>query len=158
MDQNGPEDHTRADQARSLLAAGESISSVARALRTNRATVRRWRDGGPSMVQPSRSMVRAVEVAVAARVETLTEAARVQRAIAADLHRNLEVLQEIRDDPDADTSARVRAAMTLLDRGGVLAGSDVRVEVAHSPTPAELAVELLALPGPVADNREAVSK
>ena len=38
-----------------------------------------------------------------------------------------EVLQEIRDNPDADVSARVRAAMTLLDRGGVPAGSEVTV-------------------------------
>lgn len=146
----------RRAQADALLDGGATFSQAAEALGVDRRTIARWRSGRP--VPPPSDIVKASAELASVRAETLTGAARVQRAIAADLHRNLEVLQEIRDNPDADTSARVRAAMTLLDRGGVPVGSEVRVEVAHSPTPAELAVELLAMPGPVADNREAVSK
>ena len=158
MDHGAPSDDIRRDQALGLLAAGQPIGVVAAALKVNRSTVRRWRDQEPRGAPrtPVAQLEAAAAISVAARVEVLSTLAECHRMAAASLAKAMGVLVAQLDHEDP-REARA-AALAILDRGGMVAGSAVRVEVAHSPTPEELAVELLALPGPVADNREAVSK
>lgn len=151
----------RRQQATLMLDQGAKPSVVAKACGISTRQLRRWTAGRTKAASPV--VVAAVSAAEAATVSAVDETTEAMHRIAGELSKSIDAIVAIRDGIDVPPADRLRAAMTLLDRGGVVAGSKIAHEVKAVLSVEEMSRMILALPVPPAPhepagNREAVAK
>lgn len=123
--QREPGSAARRARALEMLAGGTPVPEVAKAVGVSKSTVQNWQSQGRAEI------LAAADERVAGIVDGAVEA---RKRLAEATPKAVEVVLELMDDdaPDAACAAvRLRAAMAVLDRGGV----PVLTKLEHSEAP-----------------------
>jgi len=139
-DQREPGTTARRAKALEMLAAGATVSDTAKAVGASKATVQNWQSIGRATI------LAAADERIGGIVDGAVEA---RRRLAEATPNAVAVVLELMDDdaPDpAAASVRLRAAITVLDRGGapVLTKLEHSGEVVSDATLAKLRAALAA--------------